>query len=136
MNAIVRVHAHQRLQDALAHVRDARLRELHVLAHDARETALAHVLHHDLRLTRRDRPYPELVLPVEAVAHPYDVVVVAGLLQRELVADVQQLAQTRHLHRHLLLRLHVRRLVPTMNQRGSAYTVLKPPSPIISFIPR
>ena len=61
---------------------------MHVCADDACEAALAHVLHHDLRVRRAGRLHPEFVLPVEAVAYPHDVAVVRGLLESQLVPDI------------------------------------------------
>lgn len=126
MDAIVLVETVQRTENALTHVRDVSLLEVHLGAQNTRQRALLHELHHD----------PQLVAPVEAVAHEHDVAVVAGLLQRQLVADVHQLAQRRHLHRHRVLRLHVHRLVAMGEDARDVYTVLKPPSPITSLRPR
>ena len=126
MDAIVLVETVEGSENTLTHVRDESLLEMHVRAEDPRQRALLHELHHD----------PQLVAPVETVAHEDDVAVVAGLLQRELVADVHQLAQRRHLHRDRVLRLHVHCFIAGGERERNMYTVLKPPSPITSFRPK
>lgn len=126
MDTIVLVETVQRAENALTHIRDVSLLEMHFRTQNARQRALLHELHHD----------PQFVAPIEAVAYEYDVAVVTGLLQCQLVADVHQLAQRRHLHRHRVLRLHVHGLVAAGKDGRDAYTVLKPPSPITSLRPR
>ena len=83
MDPIVAVRTVQRPKNALTHVRDETLLEVHVGAENARQRALLHELHHD----------PQLIAPVETVANEHDVAVVTGLLESELIADVHQLAQ-------------------------------------------
>ena len=83
MDPIVAVQTVQRPKNALTHVRDETLLDVHVGAENARQRALLHELHHD----------PQLIAPVETVANEHDVAVVTGLLESELIADVHQLAQ-------------------------------------------
>ena len=101
MNAVVGMQGLQRAQNALADICEAWLAEADLFTHDAGETALAHELHDD----------PQLILPVKAVAHVNDIGMTGGLLKRELVLDIQQLAQVRHFDRNHFLRFQISGLV-------------------------
>lgn len=98
MDLLVVVQVGQRVQHVATHVRDVRLGEGRFGTHNARQTAVSHVIHHDLPVRERRGTHPEIAFPVETVVDLHHVLAVADLLQNQFITDVHQIAHAGDFH--------------------------------------